>query len=63
MAFSVTTLAKAAFKKAFGKAHTSNSKEIGNESIPSSLPLGTKDIFGQNIAQDPSSAVAQGVAA
>lgn len=62
MAFNVTTLAKAAFKKAFGKAHTSNNKEIGNESIPSSLPLGTKDIFGQNIAQDPSVAVAQGVA-
>lgn len=62
MAFTVTTLAKGAFKKTFGKAHTSNNKEIGNESIPSSLALGTKDIFGQNISSDPSTAVGQGVA-
>ena len=61
MAYSTITLAKGAFKKAFGKAHTSNDKEIGNESIPSSFSLGTDNIFGQVLDSDPSVAVAQGI--
>ena len=62
MPFLQNTLAKAAFKKSLGKAHTSNEKDVGNESIPSSFTLSSKDIFGDAIDATPSVAVAAGVA-
>lgn len=62
MAFLETSLAKAAFKKSFGRAHTSNEKDLGNESIPSSLPINLQDVFGELISSSASSAVTAGVA-
>jgi hypothetical protein len=62
MAFLDTTMAKAAFKKLFGRAHTANSKELGNESIPSSVVISYQDVFGQYINSNPATAVAAGIA-
>lgn len=62
MAFLETSLAKAAFKKSFGRAHTSNDKDIGNESIPSSLPINLRDVFGEAIPSSASQAVLDEVA-
>jgi hypothetical protein len=62
MAFLDTTMAKAAFKKLFGRAHTGNSKELGNESIPSSVVISYQDVFGQYIDSTPSVAIAANVA-
>lgn len=62
MSFLTTTLAKAAFKKSLGKAHTSNEKDLANEALPSSFTLSAKDIFADDIPQQPSDAVNEGVA-
>jgi len=45
------TLTFLAAKKLAGKAHTSNLKEIYNETIPSNVQLDTRTIFGENIPQ------------
>ena len=45
------SLTFAASKKLAGKAHTSNLKEIYNETIPSNVQLSTELIFGQPIPQ------------
>lgn len=45
------TLTFTAAKKLAGKAHTSNLKEIYNETIPSNVQLNTNTIFGQSIPQ------------
>ena len=45
------SLTFAAAKKLAGKAHTSNLKEIYNETIPSNVQLDTSTIFGQSIPQ------------
>lgn len=45
------SLTFAAAKKLAGKAHTSNLKEIYNETIPSNVQLGTDVVFGQAIPQ------------
>ena len=45
------SLTFAAAKKLAGKAHTSNLKEIYNETIPSNVQLNTDVIFGQAIPQ------------
>lgn len=62
MAFTETSLAKAAFKKLFGKAHTSNDKDLGNESVPSSLPINLGDVFGELIPQTAAQAILDGIA-
>jgi hypothetical protein len=62
MSFLTTTLAKAAFKKSLGKAHTSNEKDLANEALPSSFTLSSKDIFADDIPKLPSIAVSQGIA-
>ena len=43
------SLTFAAAKKLLGKAHTSNLKEIYNETIPSNIQLNTSTIFGEAI--------------
>ena len=45
------SLTFAAAKKLAGKAHTSNLKEIYNETIPSNVQIDTSTIFGQAIPQ------------
>jgi hypothetical protein len=45
------SLTFAASKKLAGKAHTSNLKEIYNETIPSNVQLSTDLIFGESIPQ------------
>ena len=45
------SLTFAASKKLAGKAHTSNLKEIYNETVPSNVQLSTNTIFGQAIPQ------------
>jgi len=62
MAFMNTTLAKAAFKKAFGKAHTSNDKEVGNESVRSFANVRASDLFADPISSVPAETVASGFA-
>ncbi len=48
------SLTFAAAKKLAGKAHTSNLKEIYNETIPSNVQINTSTIFGQAIPQSAS---------
>lgn len=62
MSFLTTTLAKAAFKKSLGKAHTSNEKDLANEALPSSFTLSSRDIFADDIPKLPSVAVSEGIA-
>ena len=62
MTFVIDTAAKAAFKKMYGKAHTSNSKDIVNESEPSSLSLAAQTIFADVIPNTGSAAVSALVA-
>ena len=45
------SLTFAAAKKVGGKAHTSNLKEIYNETIPSNIQISTDFIFGEDIPQ------------
>ena len=45
------SLTFAAAKKVGGKAHTSNLKEIYNETIPSNVQLNTDIMFGEAIPQ------------
>lgn len=63
MTFSSDTASKAAFKKLYGKAHTSNSKDIVNESEPSNISIAAQTIFAEEIAATATSAVSDGVAA
>ena len=46
------SLTFAAAKKLAGKAHSSNLKEIYNETIPSNIQINTNTIFGESIPQD-----------
>ena len=62
MAFDATTLARAAFKRINARAHTTNSKEIANEAIASSITLTFENIIGEQISPTGSQAVADGVA-
>lgn len=62
MSFTNTTQYKAAFKLLFGKAHTSNDKDIVNESKAANVILSAGQIFGQDINVSPAQAVADGVA-
>ena len=43
------SLTFAASKKVAGKAHTSNLKEIYNETIPSNIQINTSTIFAEEI--------------
>lgn len=45
------SLTFASSKKIAGKAHTSNLKEIYNETIPSNIQINTSTIFGESIPQ------------
>lgn len=63
MVFQTLTQAKAAFKKVFGKAHTSNLKELANEAIPSDFTISHESIFGQSISSTPATTVSEGIAA
>lgn len=62
MAFINTTFAKAAFKKSFGKAHTSNDKEMANESIRSFANVRAADLFADPISSVPAESVTNGCA-
>lgn len=62
MPFDIRTLAKAAFKRINTRAHTSNSKELSNESIPSNITLTFENIIGETISPTGSQAVSDGVA-
>jgi len=63
MAFLDTTLAKAAFKKAFGKTHTGNAKDLGNESVASEFTVASTSVFGEAVVYNsPSASVTAGVA-
>lgn len=63
MTFVIDTTAKAAFKKLYGKAHTSNSKDVANESEPSNISLTAQTIFADTVPSTGSAAVNAGVAA
>jgi hypothetical protein len=63
MTFIVDTAAKAAFKRLYGKAHTSNAKDIGNESEASGLSLVAQRIFASTIPSTGAAAVSGGIAA
>ena len=47
------SLTFAASKRVYGKAHTSNKREIYDESIPSNVQLKTSFIFGESIPESP----------
>ena len=49
MALSDASKILISIKKLVGKAHTSNEKDVANESLPSGLTLGHNTIFGQTI--------------
>ena len=61
MPFSNDTLAKAAFKKFLGKAHTSNSKQLQNEAYGSDLIGLASSVFADDIAAIPADAISDGV--
>lgn len=62
MSFLTDTLAKAALKRMSGKAHTSNSKDLANESEDSFFTITAGDVFADAIPSDLSSAIAAGIA-
>lgn len=62
MAFLSTTQFKAAFKLLFGKTHTSNDKELVNEAKSGWVQLAATQIFGQEIPENPATAVSTGIA-
>ena len=63
MAFDIISLAKSAFKRSLGKAHTSNAKDLANEAIPSSFQVATQNVFGVVIPNNnPSQAITDGLA-
>ena len=53
MAFNSATERDLALKKIVGKAHTSPSKEIANESLTSGLTISSQTVFGQAIPDAP----------
>jgi len=56
MAFNSATERDLALKKIVGKAHTSPSKEIANESLTSGLTISSQTVFGQAIPTTPKKA-------
>ena len=46
MAFDIISLAKSAFKRSLGKAHTSNAKDLANEALPSGFQVTAQNVFG-----------------
>ena len=56
MAFNSATERDLALKKIVGKAHTSPSKEIANESLTSGLTISSQTVFGQAIPATPNKA-------
>lgn len=61
MAFITDTLARAAFKRTLGKAHTSNTKELANEAEPSFITIASRDVFADRIPSTPAAAISAGV--
>lgn len=61
MAFLTDTLARAAFKRTLGKAHTSNAKELANEAESSFITIAARDIFADHIANIPAAAITAGI--
>ena len=49
MALSDTSKTLLSIKKLVGKAHTSNDKDVANESLPSGITLSSNSVFGQSI--------------
>jgi len=49
MALSDTSKTLISIKKLVGKAHTSNDKDVANESLPSGITVSSNTIFGQEI--------------
>ena len=49
MALSDTSKTLISIKKLVGKAHTSNDKDVANESLPTGITLGSNTVFGQTI--------------
>jgi hypothetical protein len=62
MTFTNDTAARAAFKRLYGKAHTSNAKDIVNEAEASSLSLAAQTIFADTIPATGAAAVAGNIA-
>lgn len=50
------------FKKLLGKAHTSNNRPFFSEGIPSQISIDIGAILGEDIPEDPQTAVNQGIA-
>lgn len=63
MAFDIISLAKSAFKRSLGKAHTSNAKDLANEALPSGFQVISQNVFGIRVPfNDPAQAVADQIA-
>ena len=56
MALSDTSKTLISIKKLVGKAHTSNDKDVANESLPSGITISSNTIFGQVIPSHTGSA-------
>ena len=63
MAFVTDTLARAAFKKMQGLAHTAGTKDLANESESSGIQVAANEVYVDGIASSPVQAVSDGVAA
>ena len=57
MALSDTSKTLISIKKLVGKAHTSNDKDVANESLPSGITLASSTIFAQSIPSTTGSSV------
>jgi len=62
MALSNTTRSAISFKKLIGFANTQDANAFYNESIPSQISIGSSEIFGEEIPENPASAVSNGIA-
>jgi hypothetical protein len=62
MALSDATRSAVSFKKLIGFANTQNQNAFYNESIPSQVSIGATEVFGEEIPENPASAVSNGVA-
>lgn len=62
MAFSDSSKARYAFKALLGKAHTSNSREFANESLPSGVTSSAARVWAAPVPRLAPEAVSQGVA-
>jgi hypothetical protein len=62
MALSDATRSAVSFKKLIGFANTQDKNAFYSESIPSQVSIGATEVFGEEIPENPASAVSNGVA-